>query len=158
MATLKTTTATTFQSNTTATGSVILTSADSSIQQWAGYVFIVTPYYDPVNNYADVIVNNNGYSWICGTCDVGANQSYNTSHQFWFGLSRYGLKVKTGPTWDSLMSLSVYQNPSNPNINALRITNTYNASWANGHYHFNFNIFTGNSASSITSSYVSRLN
>lgn len=158
MANLQTSTATTLQANTTATGNVILTNTASSIQQWAAYVFIVTPYYDANNNYADVITNNNGYFWICGTCDVGANQSYNSSHQFWFALSRYGIKVKTGPTFDGFMSLSWYQNPSNPNINSLRVTNTYNQSWANGHYHFNFNIFSGNSVSAVSSSYLSRLN
>lgn len=158
MANLQTSTATTLQANTSATGNIILTTSNSSIQQWAAYVFIVTPYYDPNNNYVNLLANNNGYAWICGTVDVGANQSYNSSHQFWFALSRYGLTVKTGPTWDGLMSLSHYQDPNNANINYLRVTNTYNASWANGNYHFNCAIFTGNSASAITSSYLSRLN
>lgn len=158
MAVLTTSTATTLTATTSATSNVILCTATSSIQQWAGYVGVQTPYYDPVNNYVDLIGNTNGYGWITGIVEVGANQSYNSSHQFMFALSRYGIKTATGPTWDGLMSLSHYQDPGNANINYLRVTNTYNASWAYGNYHFNCIIFTGSSNSCVTSSVLARVN
>ena len=158
MAVLTTTTTTTLAPSTSASANTILCSSTSSIQQWAGYVFVVTPYYDAVNNYVDLIGNTNGYGWVTGIIEVGANQSYNSSHQFTFALSRYGIKTLNGPTFDSLMSLSHYQDPSNANTNYLRVTNTYNAAWANANYHFNCTIFTGSSNSCITSSYLTRLN
>lgn len=157
MAILQNTTATTFTATTSTTSGKILCNAQSSMQLWCGYVGVQTPYYDPVNNYVDLIANTNGWNWITGMVDVGAYQSYNSSHQFWFALSRYGIKTTAGPTWDSLMSLSHYQDPNNANINYLRVTNLYNASWGFGNYHFMCTIFTGNSNSSVVSSVLERL-
>jgi hypothetical protein len=158
MAVLANSTVTTLTATTSATSNVILCTATSSIQQWAGQVGVQTPYYDPVNNYVDLLGNNNGYNWITGIVEVGAYQSYNSSHQFMFALSRYGVKTSTGPTFDGLMSLSHYQDPNNANINYLRVTNLYNASWAYGYYQFNCIIFSGSSSSSVISSVLSRIN
>lgn len=155
MASLQGTTVTTYTASTSASASTIVCTNSSSVQQWSGFVGVQTPYYDPTGNYADILANTDGYNWVVGYVAIPANQSYNTSHAFWFALSRYGLEY----TWlenDNLMGLSRYQDPNNPNINYLRVTNTYNASWAYAYYHVNVNVFTPNS--SITSSYLTRVN
>ncbi len=158
MASLQNTTVTTFNASTSASASSILNSAVGSVQQWAGYVGVPTPYYEPSNNFVNLIGNNNGYAWIMGYVSIPANQSYNTTHDFWFALSRYGIKTNTGATWDGLMSLSHYQDPNNANINYLRVTNTYNASWAYGHYHVCVTVFTGSANNSVISSVLTRIN
>ena len=158
MATLLSTTGTTISATTSATASTVLNTTAGSIQQWAGYVGVQTPYNDPVNNYVNLIGNTNGYAWIIGYISAPANQSYNSSHDFWFALSRYGIKTNAGSTFDGLMSLSHYQEPSNPNINYLRLTNTYNASWAYGNYHICATIFTGTDSNCIISSHLTRIN
>jgi hypothetical protein len=155
MANLQTTTVTTFNATTSISASTVLNESTSSIQQWAGYVGIQTPNVDPVNNYADILVNTNGYAWINGYVSIPANQSYNTAHDFWFALSLYGLKIATGVTWDGLMGVSTWTSGNN---SYLRITNNYNAPWAFGNYHVNVTAFTGNSKNSITSSVLTRIN
>ena len=155
MANLQTTTVTTFNATTSISASTVLNESTSSIQQWAGYVGIQTPNVDPVNNYADILVNTNGYAWINGYVSIPANQSYNTAHDFWFALSLYGLKIATGVTWDGLMGVSTWTSGNN---SYLRITNNYNAPWAFGNYHVNITAFTGNSKNSITSSVLTRIN
>ena len=155
MANLQTTTATNFTVSTSSTAATIRCSNSISVQQWAGFVGIQTPYYDPSGNFANVFANTAGYTWITGYIAVPANQSYNTSHAFYFALSRYGLDY----TWtfnDGLLGLSLYQDPTNPNINYLRMTNNYNASWAYGNYHLNMTVFTPVNA--ISSSYLTRVN
>lgn len=158
MATLQATTVTTFNATTSATASTILNTSVGSVQQWAGYVGVQTPYYDPVNNYVDLIGNNNGYAWIMGYISMPANQSYNSTHDFWFAVSRYGIKTATGSTFDGLMSFSHYQDPNNVNINYLRVFNTYNESWAYGNYHVCATVFTGSSNNSVISSALIRIN
>lgn len=155
MANLQTTTVTTFNATTSISANTVLNESTSSIQQWAGYVGIQTPNVDPVNNYADILVNTNGYAWINGYVSIPANQSYNTAHDFWFALSLYGLKIATGVTWDGLMGVSTWTSGNN---SYLRITNNYNAPWAFGHYHVNVTAFTGSSKNSITSSVLTRIN
>lgn len=155
MAILQPTTVTTYDANVSATAETILCSNPSSVQQWAGFVGVQTPYYDSYNNYANILSNTGGYTWIVGFIAMPANQSYNTSHSFWFALSRYGLEYNW-LTNDSLLGLSRYQDPNNPDINYLRITNLYNAYWAYGNYHINATIFTPNN--SISSSYLTRIN
>ena len=156
MASLQATTVTTYSATTSATASTILNTTAGSVQQWAGYVGVPTPYYEPSNNFVNLIGNNNGYAWITGYVSIPANQSYNSTHDFWFALSRYGIKTTTGATFDGLMTLSHFQDPGNVNINYLRVTNTYNASWAYGNYHLNMTVFTPVNA--ITSSYLTRVN
>jgi hypothetical protein len=158
MASLQATTVTTYSATTSATASTILNTTAGSVQQWAGYVGVPTPYYEPSNNFVNLIGNNNGYAWITGYVSIPANQSYNSTHDFWFALSRYGIKTTTGATFDGLMTLSHFQDPGNVNINYLRVTNTYNASWAYGNYHVCATIFTGSSNSSVISSYLTRIN
>ncbi len=158
MASLQNTTVTTFNASTSASANSILNSAVGSVQQWAGYVGVPTPYYEPSNNFVNLIGNNNGYAWIMGYVSIPANQSYNTTHDFWFALSRYGIKTNTGATWDGLMSLSHYQDPNNANINYLRVTNTYNASWAYANYHVCVTVFTGSANNSVISSVLTRIN
>lgn len=155
MATLQATTATTFNATTSTSATTILNTSIGSIQQWSGYVGVPTPYYDPVNNYADILVNTNGYAWITGYVSCPANQSYNSSHDFWFALSLYGLRFAYGVTWDGLMSVSTWTSGNN---SYLRIINDYNAPWAYGNYHVNATVFSGNSNTSITSSYLTRVN
>ena len=58
MASLQATTVTTYSATTSATASTILNTTASSVQQWAGYVGVPTPY-NSVLNYADLIGNNN---------------------------------------------------------------------------------------------------
>jgi hypothetical protein len=91
MANLQTTTATNFTVSTSSTAATIRCSNSISVQQWAGFVGIQTPYYDPTGNFANVFANTAGYTWITGYIAVPANQSYNTNHAFYFALSRYGL-------------------------------------------------------------------
>lgn len=158
MASLQGTTVTTFNATTSASASSILNSAVGSVQQWAGYVGVPTPYYEPSNNFVNLIGNNNGYAWIMGYISIPANQSYNSCHDFWFALSRYGLKTLAGATFDGLMSLSHYQDPNNVDINYLRLTNTYNASWAYGNYHVCATVFTGSANNSVISSVLTRIN
>jgi hypothetical protein len=155
MASLQGTTSTTLSATASITADTILCTTAGSVQQWSGYVGIQTPYYDPSNNYADVLYNTNGYGWIMGYISCPANQSYNSSHEFWFALSLYGLKTQTGPTWDGLLGLSTWTSGNN---SYLRFTNLYNASWAYGNYHVNATVFTGNSNSSIASSILTRVN
>jgi len=76
MASLQNTTVTTFNATTSASASSILNSAVGSVQQWAGYVGVPTPYYEPSNNFVNLIGNNNGYAWIMGYVSIPANQSY----------------------------------------------------------------------------------
>jgi hypothetical protein len=156
MANLVSTTATTFNATTSTTTGRILCTAGNSMQMWAGYVGIETPFYS-ANNYADLICNTNGYNWIMGLVFVGANQSYNSSHSFWFALSRYGVKYATGPAYDGLIGLGHYQDPNNANNNFLRFYNTYNASWAYGNYHFCCTIFSGGAEGNVTSSFLTRI-
>ena len=158
MASLQGTTVTTFNATTSASASTILNSAVGSVQQWSGYVGVPTPHFEPSNNFANLIGNNNGYAWIMGYVSIPANQSYNTTHDFWFALSRYGIKTIWGATNDGLLGLSHYQDPNNVNINYLRITNNYNASWAYGHYHVCATIFTGGANNSVISSVLTRIN
>lgn len=158
MASLQTTTVTTLSATTSATATSILNTSAGSVQQWAGYVGVPTPYYEPSNNFTNLIGNNNGYVWIMGYISIPANQSYNTTHDFWFALSRYGLKTLIGATNDGLLGLSHYQDPGNVNINYLRITNNYNAYWAYGHYHVCATVFTGNVNNSVISSVLTRIN
>ena len=141
MASLQATTVTTLSATTSATASSILNTSVGSVQQWAGYVGVPTPFYEPSNNFVNLIGNNNGYAWITGYISIPANQSYNSSHDFWFALSRYGIKTLTGSTFDGLMTFSHVQDSGNANINYLRITNTYNASWAYGNYHVCATVF-----------------
>jgi hypothetical protein len=155
MANLQGTTITTLNATTSTSANTVLNTSVISIQQWAGYVGIQTPHFDAVNNYADILVNTNGYAWITGYVSIPANQSYNTAHDFWFALSLYGIKIATGVTWDGLMGVSTWTSGNN---SYLRITNNYNASWAFGHYHVNVTVFTGNSNSSVTSSVLTRIN
>jgi hypothetical protein len=158
MASLQATTVTTYSATTSATASTILNTTAGSVQQWAGYVGVPTPYYEPSNNFVDLIGNNNGYAWITGYVSIPANQSYNSTHDFWFALSRYGIKTATGATFDGLMTLSHYQDPGNVNINYLRVTNTYNASWAFGNYHVCATVFSGSANNSVISSVLTRIN
>lgn len=158
MASLQGTTVTTYNATTQASASTILNTSNNSIQQWAGYVGVPTPYYEPSNNFVNLIGNNNGYSWIMGYVSIPANQSYNTAHDFHFALSRYGLKASFYTTNDGLMGLSHYQDPNNANINYLRITNNYNASWAYGNYHVNVTVFSPNCNSCVISSVLTRIN
>jgi len=158
MASLQGTTVTTLNATTSATASYVLNSAVGSVQQWAGYVGVPTPYYEPSNNFVNLLGNNNGYAWIMGHVSIPANQSYNSCHDFWFALSRYGIKVNYGATFDGLMSISHFQDPNNANINYLRITNTYNASWAYGNYHVCATVFTGSANNSVISSVLTRIN
>ena len=157
MASLQGTTVTTYNATTSASANTILNTSVGSVQQWAGYVGVPTPY-NSASNYADILYNTNGYAWIVGYVSIPANQSYNSTHDFWFALSRYGIKTTTGATFDGLMTLSHFQDPGNVNINYLRVTNTYNASWAYGNYHVCATIFTGSSNSSVISSYLTRIN
>jgi len=158
MASLQATTVTTLSATTSATASSILNTSAGSVQQWAGYVGVPTPFFEPSNNFVNLIGNNNGYAWITGYISIPANQSYNSSHDFWFALSRYGLKTLAGSTFDGLMTLSHFQDPGNVNINYLRLTNTYNASWAYGNYHVCATIFSGSTNNSIISSVLTRIN
>jgi hypothetical protein len=158
MANLQTTTVTTYNATTQASASTILNTSNNSIQQWAGYVGVQTPYYDSVNNFVNLIGNNNGYSWIMGYVSIPANQSYNSAHDFYFALSRYGIKTTASTTFDGLMSLSHYQDPNNANINYLRVTNTYNASWAYGNYHVNVTVFSPNCNNCVISPVLTRIN
>jgi hypothetical protein len=158
MASLQATTVTTLSATTSATASSILNTSAGSVQQWAGYVGVPTPFFEPSNNFVNLIGNNNGYSWITGYVSIPANQSYNSSHDFWFALSRYGLKTLAGSTFDGLMTLSHFQDPGNVNINYLRITNTYNASWAYGNYHVCATVFSGSTNNSVISSVLTRIN
>lgn len=154
MASLQASTTTSLTTDSSTAGSIICTNS-SSVQQWSGYAGVPTPYYDPFGNYVNIFANTGGYAWVTGFVAVPANQSYNTNHAFYFALSRYGLEY----TWcfnDGLMGLSVYQDPSDANINYLRVTNLYNASWAYAHYHFNVTVFTP--SNSITSSILTRIN
>jgi hypothetical protein len=155
MASLQGTTVTTLNATTSTSANTVLNTSVSSIQQWAGYVGIETPHFDSVNNYADILVNTNGYAWITGYVSIPANQSYNTAHDFWFALSLYGIKIATGVTWDGLMGVSTWTSGNN---SYLRITNNYNAPWAFGNYHVNVTVFTGNSNSRVTSSLLTRIN
>ena len=157
MASLQTTNVTTFSATTSASASSILNSAVGSVQQWAGYVGVPTPYNSALN-YADLIGNNNGYAWIMGHVSIPANQSYNSCHDFWFALSRYGIKTSFASTNDGLLGLSHYQDPGNANINYLRITNNYNASWAYGNYHVCLTVFAGSANNSVISSVLTRIN
>jgi hypothetical protein len=157
MASLQGTTVTTFNATTSATASSIWNTSSGSVQQWAGYVGVPTPYNSNLN-YADLIGNNNGYAWIMGHVSIPANQSYNSCHDFWFALSRYGIKTSFVTTNDGLLGLSHYQDPGNANINYLRITNNYNASWAYGNYHVCATIFTGSANNSVISSVLTRIN
>lgn len=154
MASLQSTTVTTYNATTSASANTILNTTAGSIQQWAGYVGVPTPY-NSSSNYADILYNTNGYAWIVGYVSIPANQSYNTAHDFWFALSLYGLKYSWGVTNDGLMSLSTYTSGNN---SYLRVTNTYNASWAYANYHVNVTVFTGNSNSSVASSVLTRVN
>jgi hypothetical protein len=158
MASLQATTVTTYSATTSATASTILNTTAGSVQQWAGYVGVPTPYYEPSNNFVNLIGNNNGYAWITGYVSIPANQSYNSTHDFWFALSRYGIKTTTGATFDGLMTLSHFQDPGNVNINYLRVTNTYNASWAFGNYHVCATVFSGSANNSVISSVLTRIN
>ena len=158
MASLHGTTVTTFNATPSATASSILNTSAGSVQQWAGYVGVPTPYYEPSNNFTNLIGNNNGYAWIMGHVSIPANQSYNSCHDFWFALSRYGIKTSFVTTNDGLLGLSHYQDPGNANINYLRITNNYNASWAYGNYHVCATIFTGSANNSVISSVLTRIN
>lgn len=155
MASLQGTTVTTFNATTSTTASTIINTKAGSVQQWAGFVGVPTPYYDPTGNYADILGNTNGYGWIVGYVSCPANQSYNTAHDFWFALSLYGLKYGFGVTNDGLMGVSTW---TSGNTSYLRITNTYNAPWAYGNYHVNVTVFTGNTNTAITSSYLTRIN
>jgi len=158
MASLQNTTVTTFNATTSASASSILNNAVGSVQQWAGYVGVPTPYYEPSNNFANLIGNNNGYAWIMGYVSIPANQSYNTAHDFWFALSRYGIKTTFAATNDGLLGLSHFQDPGNANINYLRITNLYNVPWGYGHYHVCVTVFTGSANNSVISSVLTRIN
>lgn len=158
MASLQTTTVTTLSATTSATASSILNTSAGSVQQWAGYVGVPTPFDQPSNNFVNLLGNNNGYAWIVGYISIPANQSYNSTHDFWFALSRYGLKTLAGSTFDGLMTLSHVQDSGNVNINYLRLTNTYNASWAFGNYHVCATIFTGSTNNSVISSHLTRIN
>ena len=158
MASLQATTVTTLSATTSATASSILNTSVGSVQQWAGYVGVPTPFYEPSNNFVNLIGNNNGYAWITGYISIPANQSYNSSHDFWFALSRYGIKTLTGSTFDGLMTFSHVQDSGNANINYLRITNTYNASWAYGNYHVCATVFSGSTNNSVISSVLTRIN
>lgn len=158
MASLQGTTVTTYNATTQVSANTVLNTSNNSIQQWAGYVGVPTPYYEPSNNFVDLIGNTNGYSWIMGYVSIPANQSYNTAHDFHFAVSRYGIKTASYCTFDGLMSLSHYQDPNNPNINYLRVTNTYNASWAYGHYHVNVTVFSPNCNNCVISSVLTRIN
>jgi hypothetical protein len=155
MAILQQTTVTSYDANVTASASTIICTNPTSVQQWAGFVGVQTPYYDTVNNYADILSTNSGFTWVVGFIAMPANQSYNTSHAFWFALSRYGLQFNW-LTNDGLLGLSRYQDPGNADISHLRITNLYNASWAYGNYHINATIFTP--SNSISSTYLTRMN
>ena len=148
------TTATTLFATSATNGTRIWNSTVSSVQQWAGYVGVPTPY-NSASNYADILYNTNGYGWIMGHVSIPANQSYNTAHDFWFALSLYGLKYTWGVTNDGLMTLSTYTSGNN---SYLRVTNTYNASWAYANYHCNVTVFTGSSNSSVGSSVLTRVN
>jgi hypothetical protein len=158
MASLLGTTGTTINIPTSISATHILNNSVSSVQQWAGYVGVPTPYYEPSNNFVNLLGNNNGYAWIVGYLSIPANQSYNSCHDFWFALSRYGVKILAGATNDGLLTLSHYQDPGNANINYIRLTNTYNASWAYGNYHICATVFTGSASNSIISSYLTRIN
>lgn len=157
MANLVNTSAPTFTATTSTSSGRILCTAANSMQMWAGYVGVETPYYAPSGNFVNLIGNTAGYNWIMGQVFVGANQSYNSSHAFWFALSRYGIKTVLGPAWDGLMSLEHYQDPGNANINYLRVVNTYNASWAYGNYHFCCTIFSGGAEGNVTSAHLIRI-
>lgn len=148
------TTLTNLTASTSLSANTILNSTVGSVQQWCGYVGVPTPY-NSSSNYADILYNTNGYAWILGYVSIPANQSYNTAHDFWFALSLYGLKYTWGVTNDGLMSLSTYTSGNN---SYLRVTNTYNASWAYANYHCNVTVFTGNSTSSVGSSVLTRVN
>jgi hypothetical protein len=149
MASLQGTTVTTLTASTSISASNNICSYAYSTQQWAGTPSLA------INASMDLIGNTGGYSWIMGYMDVGAHQSYNSSHQFWFALSRYGIKTKTAATWDNCFALSYYQDPGNPDINYLRCTNTYNQPAG---YHINARIFAGKNSNFIISSYLYRLN
>jgi len=154
MASLQGTTVTTYNATTSASANTILNTSVGSVQQWAGYVGVPTPY-NSASNYADILYNTNGYAWIVGYVSMPANQSYNTAHDFWFALSLYGLKYTFGVTNDGLMGLSTYTSGNN---SYLRVTNNYNASWAYANYHCNVTVFCGSSSSSVASSVLTRVN
>ena len=158
MANLQASTATTYNATTQASASTILNTSNNSIQQWAGYVGVPTPHFEPSNNFVNLIGNNNGYSWILGYVSIPANQSYNTAHDFYFALSRYGVKATFASTNDGLLGISHFQDPNNVNINYLRITNNYNASWAYGNYHVNVTVFSPNCNNCVISSVLTRIN
>lgn len=157
MASLQGTTVTTYNATTQVSANTVLNTSNNSIQQWASYVGVPTPF-DSNLNFVDLIGNTNGYSWIMGYVSIPANQSYNTAHDFHFALSRYGLKAAYYTTNDGLMSISHHQDPNNANINYLRLTNIYNASWAFGHYHVNVNVFSPNCNNCVISSVLTRIN
>jgi hypothetical protein len=154
MAALQGTTVTTYNATTSASANTILNTSVGSVQQWAGYVGVPTPY-NSASNYADILYNTNGYAWIVGYVSMPANQSYNTAHDFWFALSLYGLKYTFGVTNDGLMGLSTYTSGNN---SYLRVTNNYNAPWAYANYHCNVTVFCGSSSSAVASSVLTRVN
>lgn len=155
MATLVNTTAPQWTAATTSSAPKTLCSNDRALQQWGGTVYIVSPYYS-ATNYVDVFANINGYMWVTGFLSFMAHQSYNSSQQIWFALSRYGLEMTSGPTNDSLITFSRYEDPSNANISHMRFTNQYNTSWGNANCHINITLFPGYSSTSITSPHLIR--
>jgi hypothetical protein len=158
MASLQGTSTTTLTATSGTSATYSLTTSGGAIQQWGGQPYIISPYYDPVNNFVNLIANTNGFAWVTGFCQFIGYQSYFTTQQFWFALSRYGLQTTSGPSNDQLVTPQYYQDPSNPNINWLRLRNDYNASWANATLNLTVLIYPSISSNNITSSVLQRYN
>jgi hypothetical protein len=157
MATLIGTTVTTYNASTSASSTYTLCSNVNALQQWTGTVSITSIYYTS-DNYVNVLANTNGYSWVTGFMQFQSSQSYNATQSWWFMLSRYGLTTTSGPTNDGLITPTYYQNPSNPNINYMRLNNVYNQSWGNATCFISAMIFPGGNVTSISSDYLTRVN
>jgi hypothetical protein len=158
MANLQNTTVPTLTATSGSSAIYSLNTTSGALQQWGGQPYIISPYYDSVNNYVNLIANTNGYAWITGFCQFIGYQSYFTTQQFWFGLSRYGLQTTSGPSNDQLVVPVHYQDPGNPDINWLRLVNVYNAPWANATLNLTILVYPGISSNNITSSVLTRYN
>lgn len=154
MATLQSTTVTTYNSPTTSNADVTLCSNPRALQQWGGSVSVTSPYYTSTP-YTDVLCNNNNWEWVTGYISFISYQSYNGTQNVWFALSQYGLQITSGPTNDQLITFSYYQDPSNSAKSWLRFTNQYNVSWGNATCLVNITLFAPN-ANAITSPVLTR--
>ena len=154
MAPLQGTTATTYSATTTSSAGQTICSSNGTLQQWGGYVSVISPYYS-ATPYTDVLCNNYNWQWATGFMSFLGYQSYNSSQQIWFALSQYGLEQTSGPTNDGLITFSYYQDPSNSAKSWLRFTNQYNVSWGNATCLVNITLFTADQ-SAISSPVLTR--